>query len=151
MLLNQQGHFLCKIEISSNTNNGTYDAAFCEVTSSNYSLSNTLAGTSNTLSTTISEPGVGTYVNFLGANSGQVSGYINSTNATITFDSGITTKDLVSVELFTKDGDSGGIFYSYVSSTNVRYTLGILKGGNSTTSYYSKANNINAGLGISRY
>lgn len=130
--------------------NASYDAAFCEITDTS-SLSNTLYGTSNVLSTTISEPGVGTLVNKIGSSTGHTSGKITSINATITYSDGTTLTNMTEVALGSEGGDSGGIFYSYVSSANKRYTLGILTGGNGTTASYSKANEINRGLGTSRY
>lgn len=131
--------------------NGSYDAAFCEITNSSYTPTNTLSGTTNTLSTTISEPGVGTFVNKIGYKSGHTYGYIRSTNATIKTTSGATRTNMVEVECYATNGDSGGIFYSYVSSSNIRYTLGVLSAGDGTYTYYSKANTINAQLGTSRY
>lgn len=130
--------------------NASYDAAFCEITDTN-SLSNTLYGTSNVLSTVISEPGVGTVVNKIGASTIHTSGKITSINATITYTNGVTLTNMTEVALYSEHGDSGGIFYSYVSSTNTRYTLGIVTGGNGTITSYSKANEINKGLGTSRY
>lgn len=137
--------------LTSYNSNGNYDDAFCEITNSSYSPSNTISGTSNALSTTISEPGVGTTVNKVGASSGHTSGKITSINATVSYSNGKTLTNMTQVSLFSEGGDSGGIFYSYVSSSNTRYTLGILTGGNGTTTSYSKANNINAGLETSRY
>lgn len=87
----------------------------------------------------------------IGASTGHTSGKITSINATITYSDGTTLTNMTEVELYSEGGDSGGIFYSYVSSTNTRYTLGILTGGNGTTTSYSKANEINRGLGTSRY
>lgn len=129
---------------------GSYDAAFCEITDTS-TLSNTLYGTSNVLSTAISEPGVGTLVNKIGAATQHTYGKITSINATVSYIDGPTLTNMTEVELYSEKGDSGGIFYSYVSSTNTRYTLGILTGGNSTTTSYSKANEINKGLGTKRY
>ncbi len=103
------------------------------------------------LSTTISEPGVGTYVNKIGYASGQTGGNITSTNATMTNTSGVTRTNMVEVKCYATNGDSGGIFYSYVSSTNTRYTLGVLSAGDGTYTYYSKANVINSALGTGRY
>lgn len=138
----------CNVSFSGN---GTYDAAFCRITNSSYTPTNTLWGTSNTLSTTISEPGVGTYVNKIGYASGQTGGNITSTNATMTNTSGVTRTNMVEVKCYATNGDSGGIFYSYVSSTNTRYTLGVLSAGDGTYTYYSKANVINSALGTGRY
>lgn len=63
--------------------------------------------------------------------------------------------NLTFVKTTSSNGDSGGIFYSYVSSTNTRYTLGILLGDiplNGVTGIlYSKANQINKAFGTVRY
>lgn len=130
---------------------GKADAAFCAITNSNYALTNTLAGTSNVLSTTISEPGVGTVINKIGQTTGHTSGKVTSTNVTITFVSGDTIANLTAADYTSAAGDSGGVVYSYISSTNARLTLGIHTGSNSTTAYYTKANEVNAALGTSRY
>jgi len=138
----------CDVSFSGN---GTYDAAFCSITNSSYTPTNTLWGTNNTLSTAISEPGVGTYVNKIGYASGHTGGNITSTNATIETTTGERRTNMVEVKCYAAHGDSGGIFYSYVSSTNTRYTLGIVSAGDGTYTYYSKANVINNALGTSRY
>lgn len=129
---------------------GSVDAAFCQITNTSYTPTNTINGTSNTLSTTISEPGVGTVINMVGATSGHLSGKIVSTNATATV-GGVTFTNLTSADFLATNGDSGCIVYSYISSTNTRYTLGIVKCGSSSVTYYCKANQINSALGTSRY
>lgn len=52
-----------------------------------------------------------------------------------------------------RDGDSGAIVYSYVSSTGYRYTLGIHQGASTDgkTAHFCKADLINQKLGIFRY
>lgn len=130
---------------------GNVDGAFCSITNSDYVLTNTLAGTSNTLSTTISEPGVGTVINKIGQSSGHTSGKVISTNVTVTFASGDTISNLTAASYESKAGDSGGVVYSYISSSNTRLTLGIHTGANETTRYYTKANEINSALGTTRY
>ena len=129
---------------------GSVDAAYCEITNSNYVPTNTLEGTSNTLSTTTSAPGVGTVINKIGAATGHTSGTILSTNASWTVN-GVTFTNLTSADYTSANGDSGGVVYSYVSSTNTRYTLGIHKGASGSTRYYVKASLINQALGTSRY
>lgn len=131
---------------------GSVDAAFCEtLTPPGYTVTNIIDGTSNVLSTEISEPGAGTTVNKRGQKTGSSSGQIYSTNANFTIN-GITFTNLTSVNNMTADnGDSGGIVYSYVSASNTRYTLGILKGILNGKTYYCKANQINKSLGITRY
>ena len=130
-------------------NSGSVDAAFCQITNSNYTPSNTINGTSNTLSTTISEPGVGTVINKVGASTGHTSGTIISTNATATTDMGVTLTNLTSANYSSAAGDSGCIVYSVVGSS--RYTLGTHVGAAGSTRYYTKANKINSALGIYRY
>lgn len=131
---------------------GNADAAFCVITNSSYSLTNTLSGTSNTLSTTISEPGVGTVINKIGMATGHTSGKVLSTNVSVTFSDGLTTSNLTSVDYDSDAGDSGGVVYSYIGATGARLTLGIHTGsGSDGTGYYTKANEINAAFGTSRY
>lgn len=131
---------------------GNVDAAFCKITNSSYSLTNTLSGTSNTLSTTISEPGVGTVINKIGMTTGHTYGKILSTNVTVTFASGDTISNLTSADYDSGAGDSGGVVYSYIGATGARLTLGIHTGaGDDGTRYYTKANEINAAFGTSRY
>lgn len=132
---------------------GNADCAFCAITNSSYSLTNTLSGTSNTLSTTISEPGVGTVINKIGMTTGHTSGKVLSTNVSITFSDGLTTSNLTSADYESDSGDSGCVVYSYIGSTGARLTLGIHTGSSSDGSeaLYSKANEINDALGTSRY
>lgn len=132
---------------------GSVDAAFCAITNSNYTPTNTLSGTSNTLSTTISEPGEGTTINKIGMTTGHTSGKVLCTNATATFTSGATLTNLTSADYNSAAGDSGGVVYSYISSSNTRLTLGIHTGASNDgiTRYFTKANQINAALGTSRY
>jgi len=131
---------------------GSVDAAFCAKTDKNFKFNNKLAITGKTLSTKISEPGVGTMINKIGITTGHTWGKIISTNASCTY-SGITFTNLTSVNMSCYKGDSGGPVYSYISSTNTRPTLGIIaafsNGG--SVSYYVKANQINKALGTVRY
>lgn len=130
---------------------GNADAGFCAITNSSYTPTNTLSGTSNTLSTTISEPGVGTVINKIGRSTGHTSGKILSTNVTATFTSGATISNLTTADYTSAPGDSGCVVYSYISSTNTRLTLGIHTGAGGNTRYFTKANEINRALGTSRY
>lgn len=116
-------------------------------------MSNILSGTSNTLSTTISEPGVGTTINKIGRSTGHTSGKVISTNVSATFSSGATINNLTTANYSSAAGDSGCVVYSYVSSSNTRLTLGIHTGvsNDGVTRYYTKANEVNAALGTSRY
>ncbi|TCU64856.1 streptogrisin B [Tissierella praeacuta] len=129
---------------------GAVDAAFIEVTNSNYTPSNTIDGTSNVLSRTISEPGVGTVINKRGMKTGATSGKVISTNATWTIN-GVTFTNLTSADYTSDSGDSGGVVYSYISSTGARLTLGIHKGRHAGYAHFIKANEINSALGTTRY
>lgn len=130
-----------------------YDAAFIPITEPYLNVaSNTITGTTNVLSTAISSPGVGTLVNKVGQKTGSTSGKILSTNASVS-ENGVTHQNLTSTNYTSDKGDSGGIVYSYVSSTNTRYTLGIHTGEYLAEGirYYSKASYILSGLNITRY
>lgn len=129
---------------------GSVEATFIEVTNSNYTPTNTINGTSNTLSTTTSRPGVGTVINKCGASTGSTSGKILSTNATITVN-GVTYTDITTADYSSAGGDSGGIVYSYVSSTNTRYTLGTHSFSDGSTRSFIKADNTNTALSLTRY
>ena len=130
---------------------GSADAAFCEITNSNYTPSNTISGTSNTLSTTISEPGVSTHINMVGCTSGHLDGYVTSSDATARGSGGVVFTNLTEADFLSSPGDSGGIVYSYIGSTETRLTIGIINGSNSEHTYISKANEINNALGTTRY
>lgn len=137
-------------KITSKQASGKVEATFIEVTNSDYTPSNTINGTSNVLSTKTSQPGVGTVINKCGASTGATSGKIISTNATITVN-GVTYTDVTTADYSSDGGDSGGIVYSYVSSTNTRYTLGTHSFSDGTTRSFIKADNTNSALGLSRY
>lgn len=130
------------------TYSGAVDAAFVKIT--NGTPTNTIDGMGTTLSTTISEPGVGTVINKRGMTTGATSGKVVSTNASWTIN-GVTFTNLTSATYDADSGDSGGIVYSYVSSTGKRLTLGIHKGRKDGYAHYVKANEINRSLGTSRY
>ena len=130
---------------------GSADASFCKITNSSYTPSNTISGTSNTLSTTISEPGVTTHINMVGSTSGHLDGYVTSTDATARSSGGIVLTNLTEADFLSSPGDSGGIVYSYIGSSNTRLTIGIINGSNDEHTYISKANEINAALGTTRY
>ena len=127
---------------------GPVDAAFYYITDSSFTPSNTIDVTGYTLSTTISEPGVSTVINKVGAASGHTSGTITTTNATVSIE-GYTLTNLTGANMYATEGDSGGIVYSVVGSS--RYTLGIICGKSGSTTYYVKANQINSSLSLIRY
>jgi hypothetical protein len=128
---------------------GSADAAFCKITSTSYTPTNLIGGTS-TLSTTIDTPAAGQIVNMLGATTGYTNGTIISTNATLTY-GGATIYYLVTADYTRAGGDSGGIVYTYYSTTNVRNTVGIHVAYSGSTAYYCRASYVNGALGTSRY
>ena len=129
---------------------GSCDAVFCKMINS-HDATNTLYGTGNTLSTTISEPGVGTTINKIGFTSGHTSGRVVATDVSADTDTGVFLTNLTEATYDSEGGDSGGIVYSYIGSTNTRLTLGIHLGRYGNNTIYSKANEINDALNISRY
>lgn len=133
-------------------NSGSVDAAFVPVNNTtSYVPTNQLCGTTTQLSTSTSLPSVGTTVNMRGATTGTSSGAVVSTNASTTNASGVTFTNLTSASYASQSGDSGGIIYTYISSTNTRYTVGIHKGNNGVNAYFTKANLALSALGVSRY
>ena len=131
---------------------GSVDAAFVAVDDTEHELSNYIASTYNELSTQTSLPGVGTYINKRGARTGSTGGYIKSTNYELTIN-GVTFTNLTSAEYDSNEGDSGGIIYTYISSTETRYTVGIHKGATNTSGLkvFTKANLALSALGVERY
>lgn len=128
---------------------GTIDAAFV-TSSSNIITTNYIAGTRNVLSTIISEPGENTIINKCGFRTGITSGRVVSTRASVT-SFGHTITNVTSATYDSEQGDSGGVVYSYISSTNTRYTVGVHLGSDGTYAYYSKANEINYAFNTNRY
>lgn len=131
---------------------GSADAVFCQMIGS-HTPTNTLVvdGVSNNLSTQISLPGVSTHINKIGATTGHTDGYVISTDVSARDNNGVRFTNLTQADFRTEGGDSGGIVYSYIGSTNTRLTLGIINGGDGEYSYYSKATEVNSALGTSRY
>ncbi len=128
---------------------GPVDAAFVKV-SSGFVPSNELQNSGTYLSTMLSNPGVGTYVNKRGYKTGHTGGHILSTNVTITLD-GDHHWNLSSANYQSDHGDSGGIVYTYISAQNKRLTVGLHVAAVGNTRYYSKASEVNAALGVTRY
>lgn len=126
------------------------DAAFIEPFA-NFTPTNNIAGFYGTLSTTISNPQVGTSITKYGRSTGATSGTILSTNDTFDLrrQGGPIHTDLVRTNYNAADGDSGGIVFTSFD----KKTLGIHVGMDLTTkyTYYSKASNINNLLGLARY
>lgn len=141
--------------VSSSTkwqNSGSLDATFCEITDTSLFMpSNKIEGTKYTLSGKLSLPGVGTIVHKNGFETGDSYGTIESTDADAT-ENGVTFTNLTKVKNMNSDyGDSGGIVFSIVTSTNTVYTVGIVKGKGTKSGdvYYTKAPLINSAFGVS--
>ncbi|MGB3180439.1 MAG: hypothetical protein WBB45_03565 [Cyclobacteriaceae bacterium] len=132
-------------------NSGSVDAAYIDVYESGYFPSNLVCVTNSTLSTTTSRPGVGTVVNKRGQKTGRTSGKILSTDATTSNSSGTVFTNLTLADYNSDNGDSGGIVYTYISSTGTLFTVGVHKGSNSNGAYFSKADLALSALGVSRY
>ncbi len=136
-------------------NGGKADAAFVVVDSDkvkDYNLGNYINGVKTSeLSLSTRQPGVGTYVNKWGAQTGNSGGYIKNTVVNMMADDKIVMQDLVSADYKSAEGDSGGIVYAYISSSNTRYTVGVHKGSIEGLSLYSKADNVLSALGLKRY
>lgn len=130
-----------------NEQDSAFIKAYPEVTPTN-----TLNGTSNTLSTIISEPGAGTTINKNGAKTGATSGAIVSTSWSGYIDS-YYYSDAVKASYNCDGGDSGAPVYSYVSSTGIRYTVGMHIGKNydDGSGLYLKANQIARDMNVTRY
>lgn len=108
----------------------------------------------NQLSTVTSQPGAGTYVNKWGAKTGNSGGYIKSTNVKVVDDAGKERfVNMTSVNYDSDNGDSGGIVYTLIKSSNTRYTVGVHYGRSEDGSLaiYSKADNVLSILGVERY
>ncbi|HEX8575971.1 MAG TPA: hypothetical protein VF677_06715 [Flavobacterium sp.] len=132
------------------------DAAFIPINDPDaYYPSNTICNTGTSLSTTTSRPGLGTIVNMRGFTTGYTSGKILNTDASIKNELGLLITNMTSAEFPSSGGDSGGIIYTVISSTNARPTVGVLKGrvveGTTITLYYSKADLVLSALGVSRF
>jgi len=131
--------------VTHNKNNGSVDAAFVRLSnpSADY-VTNTIDGTSNQLSVSTSLPGIGTTINLRGAKSGSRSGTIIGTDADFWIGS-VHFTNMTEATYASTNGDSGGVIYSYISSTGTRRTVGIHKGrfdGGNGNSMYSKASEV---------
>lgn len=137
----------CSILLYGNEQDSAFIKVYPEVTPTN-----TLNGTSNTLSTIISEPGAGTTINKNGAKTGATSGSIVSTSWSGYIDS-YYYSDVVKASYNCDRGDSGAPVYSYVSSTGTRYTVGMHIGKNydDGSGLYLKANQIARDMNVTRY
>ena len=113
--------------------------------------------TQYSLSTQTSLPGVGTVINKRGWTSGRTTGTVLSTNYT-NVNSGVVNGPIVTnmtlASFYSDYGDSGGIVYTYISSTNTRYTVGVLRGRLGDDHYktvFTKAGIVLSIFGVERY
>lgn len=135
---------------------GTVDAAFVPRLLTSFVPSNAINGDYKAvLSKITSLPGVGTYVNKWGACTGHSGGKITTTKFTKVDDNNNPViTDMTAASLSCKQGDSGGIIYTYISSKNTRLTVGILHGfpeSNPNITVFSKADNVLKELNVERY
>lgn len=132
--------------------NGYADAGLVRITNSNYTLTNIINGTTDSLSTTINRPGVGTVLNKVGFATGHSSGSITSTTGRVN-SQGILFKDLIVVSsMNSAPGDSGGPAYTYHSTANEKRTVGIVMAkDNSNNCYIVKSDHAQGVFGVSRY
>jgi hypothetical protein len=141
--------------VKSNSYGGNADAAFIVVDTIKFEPSNYVNGnTQNPLSTVTSQPGVGTYVNKWGAATGNSGGYIKSTTVRVLDDNGnVRFTNMTTATYNSGAGDSGGIVYTLVKSSNTRYTVGVHHGRSEDgqLAIYSKADNVLNTLGVERY
>lgn len=137
------------VDINAYSNYSKADAAFTEIYDYSYTPENLIQGTSAYLSTTEVEPAVGNIVNRQGISTPLSSGTVQQSNAS-TIENNIVIEDLYSANYASAKGDSGGIVYTYVSSTNSRFTSSIHHGSLSLA-YFVKPYNIRAALGTTRY
>lgn len=137
---------------SASNQSGSVDAAFIPINDPvTYFPSNLLCNTADALSIQTSQPGVTAVVNMRGKTTGYSSGTIINTNVTTTASSGITYTNLTTANYASAAGDSGGIIYTYISSTNTRPTVGIHLGANTTVAFFTKAPLALSTLGVYRY
>lgn len=145
-----------------NQNGGNTDAAFVEITNSNYSMSNQVyysdslgntGGVSLDVSNVVTTFTVGQTIYKAGYSTYLTSGEIYSTNYTGTFE-GTVCSDLISTAAYSDFGDSGGV--SYVYSGGSYKIAGILKAKTTldklfVESYICKASHIKQDLGVVQY
>ena len=125
---------------------GKSDCAFVELESSNYDLSNDIANGSEfsgTDTTYIYGLGCSTY----GRASNEDSGIIIATSVTFTNTEGVTLSDMVKTDIERIPGDSCGPLYRTIVSGS-EMLMGTLSSKTTTTSSYSKINNISNDLDL---
>lgn len=139
--------------VTQNQNSGSVDAAFVKLTNPLVdSATNIIEGTTNSLSTATSLPGVGSIINLRGIASLSQSGKVISTNAQAYVNSVLFT-NLTEADYTSTAGDSGGLIYSYISSTGSRLTVGVHKGSltSSGNAVFSKAPVVLSTLNLTRH
>lgn len=100
---------------------------------------------------------MGTIINKRGWKSGRTTGTVlstNYTNANMGVINGPIVTNMSLASFYSDDGDSGGIVYTYISSTNTRFTVGVLRGrlGNDhNKTIYTKADIVLSKYGLERY
>ena len=151
--------------VESRCDNGMIDGAFCEVTDTAFYPTNRIMYMSNpsvdTLSTTLSQPPQNVYVNMVGMRSQRQSGKVLFSSIAIrdSITGAIILSDAILADYSSVHGDSGGIVYSLVKSTNTRYTVGVNKGHGKVSvggkvyrgGICTKAYMINNQLGVHRF
>lgn len=124
--------------LSSRLDDGTIDAAFCKITSTDHMPTNQIAYMTNpavdTLSVDLAQLPQNLYVNMVGMRSKRQSGkvLISSMNV-LNSEKKVILTDVILAGYKTVKGDSGGIVYALTSSTNKRSTVGINKGASEVT------------------
>lgn len=124
--------------VSSRSYGGEADVAFVNLDiSSEYNMSNKLSG-SYTISGSTNVGIVGTTYEFHGMSTGKViTGTVDNTSFSFTM-SGVSFSNMVRMKMSIKLGDSGGPLVQAVSGSSSRKMVGILSGGDSTYSNFTK-------------
>lgn len=135
--------------IEKSINYGSVDAAFARLTNTNYSISNSLVN--HTLSTTPLNPSVGTTVKKKGFKTGTTTGVITNINSTQNWN-GVIFTNMSIANYHSAGGDSGGLVYFELPSSNIAHPVGVLKGIYSgSQKSFSKASVVNNNLGTKGY
>lgn len=150
-----------RVGYADSTYNSSYGPIIFHLPGPLYSLDNELYQWGDTvpdelLSTETSVPGVGTVINKRGAITYRTTGVVLSTNYSGYIynanNDSIYVSNRMSASMTSNQGDSGGIIYTYISSTNTRYTVGVLSGNKGTSlTVFTKADVALNSLGLERY
>lgn len=127
------------------------DAALVLVNSS-HTISNHLYGSSLALTDRYYYPSFwsGMTVGKIGQTTGYTSGTVTNVSSVVTYE-GIVFNDFLETTNHVEGGDSGGIAFTYDSTTNVVAIDGITVATNGERSYFVKYSNINQALGANAY